>query len=171
MELAGCVQDHIQLPQKGGGQDRGGHEQGQAGEDICNLQGEQEEDSDWFVQVGYQKCQEIFKLVKCLARLIDDDRAALHEAREDFCSDQTEDFFHTPHKPFVKKNIKRRNLKSVEVNVENVILKPKHSEVVRCENCFISHFPKRKFCKWSMRKKGITQSNNGSFVDAQNKEN
>ena len=71
----------------------------------------------------------------------------------------------------MKKNIKRRNLKSVEVNVENVILKPKHSEVVRCENCFISHFPKRKFCKWAMRKKGITQSNNGSFVDAQNKEN
>ena len=49
--------------------------------------------------------------------------------------------------------MKRRNLKSVEVKVENVILKPKHSEVVRCENCFISHFPKRKFCKCSMRKK------------------
>jgi hypothetical protein len=32
----------------------------------------------------------------------------IEAAREDFCSDQTEDLFHIPHKPVKKKNMKIR---------------------------------------------------------------
>ena len=77
------------------------------------------------------------------------------------------DASHISHKPVVKKAKNRRLQKHAKVEVEKAKLIFKSSEndapeVFRCGNCFKTHFPNRKLCKWFMLRKDIQKDKNKS---------
>ena len=76
-----------------------------------------------------------------------------------------------PQNPGVKKAKKRRFKKSWRVKVDTAKMTQKSSEnpapdILRCRNCFNTHFPNRKSCKSFMLRKGIHGDKNENELAA-----